>query len=302
MRGLLVAVAVSAAACGFEAPATIDGGPPDALRDGEAPPDMQVPLGPWSPPTEVMLPLVGSLDDPSLTDDGRQLFFGYTPFGSGVDEDIWVAERASIATPWGVPTRLSMTTANDTTGRISGDGLTLLFASDRVSSDFRIYRTTRARPDDAFGNVTVVNELTEGGSDTYSPATSRDGLGLVICSNRMGGRALDESLFYAQRTTTAGSWSTPVKLDELASEEPDCDPWTPDPLTIYFVRGPLATSDIYVATRSTPSGAYGPPTLVTEVNSPVRDSDPWVSADGKTMYFASTRNGGASKIYVSTRQ
>lgn len=50
-------------------------------------------------------------------------------------------------------------------------------------------------------------------------------------------------------------------------------------------------------------GPFGAPTNVSEVNSSYADSHPWISADGRTLYFASTRPGTttALDLWVATR-
>lgn len=68
---------------------------------------------------------------------------------------------------------------------------------------------------------------------------------------------------------------------------------TPDELTIVFASDRLGTAgslDLYTSTRGSIQVPFnGPSSLGPSVNTKFDDSDPALSADGKTLYFASTR-------------
>ncbi|MFN0251200.1 MAG: TolB family protein [Kofleriaceae bacterium] len=55
--------------------------------------------------------------------------------------------------------------------------------------------------------------------------------------------------------------------------------------------------------RCDPAKPFGAPTPVTELNSTAQDIGPWLTADERTIYFASTRPGGMGSfdIYTATR-
>src|SRR5262245_48718825 len=107
----------------------------DAAPEPDAPPAPDAPIDvdalPWQPPTRVILvlPAAGAVDDPTLTDDRLELYFNF-------QADIFVATRASVGAPWSAPVRVAelSSTANETTPEITGDGLTIYFASDRVGT------------------------------------------------------------------------------------------------------------------------------------------------------------------------
>lgn len=70
-------------------------------------------------------------DDPSITDDGLELYFTSGRQGGA---NIFVAKRATASTPWSkaTVTKLSInSTSFDHSPAISGDGLTLIFSSTR---------------------------------------------------------------------------------------------------------------------------------------------------------------------------
>jgi hypothetical protein len=90
----------------------------------------------------------------------------------------------------------------------------------------------------------------------------------------------------------------------LDTTEHECDAMLPDAQTIYFTRsmGSMTDLDLFFAKRG--AGEFGAPTSVNVLNTPGRDGDPWVSADQRTIFFASNRAGGdgtPDDIYFSTR-
>jgi len=73
--------------------------------------------------------------DPSISSDGRMLFFASERWGGGVGgKDIWVARRATPDDDWGAPVNLGpdvSTPGNERGPSISADGFTLYFQSGR---------------------------------------------------------------------------------------------------------------------------------------------------------------------------
>jgi Tol biopolymer transport system component len=81
---------------------------------------------------------------------------------------------------------------------------------------------------------------------------------------------------------------------------------TADGLTIFFFgnRDIGGGWNIWVSHRESMDEAFGPEVkLKTPINSASFDGAPWISADGKTLYFTSSRPGGsgAEDIWVSNR-
>ena len=79
---------------------------------------------------------------------------------------------------------------------------------------------------------------------------------------------------------------------------------SPDELTLYLAsnRADPGTPnlDLYVATRSSRGESFSAPVAIDAVNSGSDDRAPEVSADGKALFFHSSRSGGYD-VYVSTR-
>jgi hypothetical protein len=86
----------------------------------------------------------------------------------------------------------------------------------------------------------------------------------------------------------------------LGYEEDDpC--FTADRLELYYAirRGELGNDeDIYVSKRATTAEPWGAPTRVEELRSSGTDGTPIVSPDGLTIWFASTRAGGAGGLDI----
>ena len=136
MRAGLVLLVVGCGRIAFD--------PRDVTRDAVMPGT----LGPWSMPALVTELVSGAADDPSLTADQLQIFFASTRSGGLGSEDIWVATRSDITQPFSTPANVTAVNSSefDTTPKITPDGLTLYFASQRPGGlgDSDIWRSTRA--------------------------------------------------------------------------------------------------------------------------------------------------------------
>jgi len=114
----------------------------------------QLPDGTWATATEVSelnSPFPYGTQRPSIRFDGLEIFFfSMRPGGLG-GSDIWVATRQSVDDVWDVPANLGApvdTSFADFHPQISGDGLTLYFASsnpDGACGGFNLFVTTRTR-------------------------------------------------------------------------------------------------------------------------------------------------------------
>jgi len=93
---------------------------------------------PWSEPVNLGPTVNTSSDDgvPSISPDGRLLFFMSDRAGGYGFYDVWVTRRATTDDDWGTPVNLgpTMNTSDfDGTASVSSDGSTLLFMSGRPS-------------------------------------------------------------------------------------------------------------------------------------------------------------------------
>jgi hypothetical protein len=92
----------------------------------------------WKVPVNIGAPVNTSANEyaPFISADGLALFFtSHGAPGSGIDDDIWIATRASLSDPWRVPCRLApplnLSGLADSVPRVSVDGSTIYFYSSR---------------------------------------------------------------------------------------------------------------------------------------------------------------------------
>ena len=92
---------------------------------------------PWGPSVNLGPPVNGAFDDgdPSISDDGRILFFTSGRPGGYGNYDLWVSTRKTTDDKWGTPVNLGRSvnqTDNELGSNISADGRTLYFNSNRA--------------------------------------------------------------------------------------------------------------------------------------------------------------------------
>jgi hypothetical protein len=207
----------------------------------------------------------------------------------------------------------------DVGARLTPDGLTVYFASNRALGDagpagfrtfgtlFDIYRATRSAVDQPFGTPVRADDLDSDAGDAYASLSSTD-LTVYFASDRNGGVV---RLFSATRATSsdpfgAASEITGVAPDALSDDEPYV---TADDSALYFSSArtlDAGISGFHVFRSPIDAGVVGPPVLI-----PVRTDDaglalvafsPVVSADDLTLYFASPAlGGGALDVWRATR-
>ncbi|MBI1850352.1 MAG: PD40 domain-containing protein [Planctomycetes bacterium] len=171
-------------------------------------------LGPNSPFDEV---------GPSVSADGRRLYFASNRPGGLGEYDLWCCERASDVDPFGAPRNLvelnsSGEEANPT---VAADELSLCFASDRPGSrGMDLYWASRTAPDDTFDVPVNLVDLNSPRVDK-APALTCDGRLLVFRSTRDGGAGLSD-LYVARRDlppAPANARPQPVRFDREESPE-----------------------------------------------------------------------------------
>lgn len=290
-------IVVIATGCSFEHGAAVgsqDAAPPDV------PVDMMVaPIG-WSAPVEIAELNSGmGDDDPSLTNDLLEIYWGSKRTGGFGSEDIWVARRASPSDPWSLPANVTElnSSGTETTMKVTGDGLAMYFTSTRNGNVelFFTSRLSRANP----WSTPIQSSLTASNND-YGAFVQSNLRHVIFCS---GDTVPSEALYAADRLDITSQWPTPTRVAELdESNVSECDPMEPSARRLYYSsdRGD-GTYDIYTAHRSSAADPYGSRTAFDAANVPgVNDRDPWVSQDEKLMVFSSDRTGGVDRLYITT--
>jgi hypothetical protein len=277
----------------------IDGGASDATA-----PDAVPVFGPFSMPMRIMAisSMTSSEDDPSVTEDGLELFFNSD---RGGQDDIWVSTRTSTNLPWGPPREVIELNSPqvETTAVVSADGYLIRFASSRPGSFGQdIWFSTRATRTSEWAMPRRIPELSEAGIDAC-PVADRAALTIFFCSDRAGG--LGGVDIYQAVRVAPGVWGNVTNVLEVNSAASDTAPVIRfDNRIIYFASGRpggLGTGhDLYFATRTSSTARFGAPMPMSDLNSMMSDEDPWLTEDLRTIYFSSTRDGDR-EIYTAER-
>jgi Tol biopolymer transport system component len=189
------------------------------------------------------------------------------------------------------------TDLEDTTMKVSADGLTLVFTRVAATNDPDLYLATRQNRAAQWTAAVALEELNTGASE-WSPYLLPDGLTLLFCSNRLG----DEEIFASVRTSAEAAFGPPTRLTGLGTSDHECDPMMPNDEVIFFARqyaANLADTDIFMARRRS-GWDFGDVVRLDELATSSQDRDPWVSPDLSTIYFSSDRSG-SSDVFMATR-
>jgi len=229
---------------------------------------------PWGPP-EHLGPNInseGATCCPNLSPDQHWLYFAGDRPG-GCDEvglgiyNLWVSYRANINDDFGwepavnlgcqlhAP-RPSLGECAPTYFEDDETGLTSLYFCRDVhgnDTDYDLYLSFRRR-DGSFGRPSFVRELTSEGWRNTRTAIRRDGLEMLITSNRPGGQGAND-IWVSTRETTLDGWSTPVDLPPpINTPAAEGGPaLSCDGTTMYFFSsrpGGYGGRDLYVTTRT----------------------------------------------------
>lgn len=245
---------------------------------------------------------------PELSADGKTLYFSRPGEFGGFD--LFEAELPTNDSPSGRIMNLGAgvnSSAWETMSKISSDGLTLYFHSNRGGgvggSD--IYKATRATKSDMFDNAVNLGDEINSSADDLPGHLAQDGLTLYFMSNRNGGHG-GWDLYKATRDNENDSFGQVTNLgDGVNTAWDEFSLWvSADGLTMFFAEYWNATSfrpggeggaDIWVATRESTDQPFGNVVNVNDfslgssINSPQNDFGITISQDwpasGSTLYF-----------------
>jgi Tol biopolymer transport system component len=268
------------------------------------------PLGPFG--GEQNLAEVNSADydlSPAISADGLTLIFTSDRADGAGGYDLWLASRTSPSGSFGAPENMAELNSpdSDSAPELSADGLTLFFASDRGGGqgDFDLWFATRPDSTSAFGapeNLVEVNtEHTE-----RAPSISSDGETLYFSSDRPSEDPDSGSsdIWVATRDDATSAFGEPVFADGINTVDVESDPEiSDDGDTLFFGSdrpdgegGP----DIWYAERTGDASQFGEAANLPGANSAFVDGYPDLSEDGRTLYLASRRSGGAGEMDLWT--
>jgi hypothetical protein len=249
------------------------------------------------------------LANPTLTDDGRNLFYSVQERGGNPEPHAPKIERATWdGTSWGsiqeqvlgdvkMPDfsspAISATGSELWVGMLNGTN-TDIFKSDLQAGVW----TTPVR----------VAELCSSDYDDAPRPPAVAGTLMPLSSKRHGGRLYQ--IYLSKREDDNAVWSEPSKalLGAVSSDAFQSADGFLDSrgLELYFSStrdGDHADSDLYVSRRASLNDAFGEPEPLSDLNDPEGRSEermPWLSSDGKTLYFVSDRTGQYT-LYLATK-
>lgn len=272
-------------------------------------------------PLPATINLDGDDYEPQFDESARALYFvrGKT----GDNADIFVAHRTDEG--WSPPVALdAINTEYDELGpRLSRDGLTLYFYSDRPGGfgGYDLWVARRTSRDIPFDEPTNLGPHVNSSWDEYSPAPTPSGDKIYFASNRPVGelkelpkpkwsatlrenrRRTGYDLYLASVTGAGISDAQP--LDALNSSDDEGTPTvSPNGDFVYFSSnrsGGAGGFDLY-RSRVGPSGFGEIEWLGRSVNGPADDLDPVLSMEGFELLFSSNRSAGGLEASSSSRE
>jgi Tol biopolymer transport system component len=276
-------------------------------------------LTPWNPPVLLDPPVNTVFAElcPSVSKDGRSMyFFSNRPNGSG-GNDLWVTQRSSADAAWGPPLNVTAlnTAFDDQAPWLSHDGHSLYFASSRPGGvgglDLYVSRRVDKKDDLAWLPPKNLGAVVNSTANDISPAhfadDETDQITLYFTSNRAGGVGLDD--IYSSVRYDNGTFGAPVLVPELSSPFVDRLPGIrKDGLEVLITSdrpGTHGALDLWASTRASTSTAWSPPVnLGPDINTIEIDGCARLADGSTTLYFHSTRFGGFPlfDILVSQRE
>lgn len=234
--------------------------------------------------------------------------------GAGVSAMAFFPDRS----PWSEPVHLGPPVNSpfrELVARLSPDELSLYFGSDRPGGlgAFDIWVSRRACPECPWEEAVNLGPNINSAGGDGAPALSHDGLLLFFSGSRAGGQG-GEDIWVSRRTDPNDdlSWGPPVNLGpNVNTAANEGGPAYVPALegggaNLYFDRrqgANNASTDIYQVRVTRDGETFGPAAPVDELNSSVLDGNPTVRADGREVFFWSTRPGlGLADIWVATRR
>jgi hypothetical protein len=237
-------------------------------------------------------------DDDTSDDDDHREAGGSGSGGDGGEETSACNSSADFGTPVALPGPVNSTSFENSPS-LTDDELTIVFQRTVDSNVSNLLIATRATTSDPFGAPTALGLTTSNLS--FMPSITRDGLTLFWSEVADTNRGMD--VFIATRTTVTGQFANPISTG-IASDVEEQDPTvTGDGNEMFFASDQSSPGgdvrQLFHANRNN-LGEFADPQALTELNSDGVEQGVAVSKDGLTIFFGSTRTGGAGKLDVWT--
>jgi hypothetical protein len=185
---------------------------------------------------------------------------------------------------------------SDELGSITGDGLTIVLASRRNSSENQIFAASRESLTGPWGTPSGSDFLGIGADATHgtgSPVVSSDGLTLFFAHQVSSG---PYGIFVSTRPNASSTFGVGTLVSELQVGAAVRPSWlSSDGLRLYFHALENGLWQLYVAERSTVSSSFGAPSKAIFSNLAAfgaSDAEASLTPDELQIFFTSDRAGG----------
>lgn len=232
---------------------------------------------------------------PSTPEAGRDAGAEAEALDAGLDHD--PEPFCDPGLPFGAPEVVLELSAEgaigDFTARLSPDGLVVYFSRVLVGGNFVLHRARRSSRRDAFGPAEELKGIGHVPAEYDShPFPLADGTGFFFQRSTDGGLGRDVLIVSANAD---GTFGTPVPVLGLSTPERlERSPYLWRDEMWIDVHAPAADRRLARARAvRMPDWYTAPEPLDAGAGAGENDQEPVLSADGLTLYFASTRDAGA---------
>ena len=247
-------------------------------------------LGTFNPPWEIQS-LVSDQDDadPSLSDDGKELYF---TSGRNGQLDIWRATRNGVGGQWQAlePVEELNSNAREHSPMVSRNGRTMIF-SRGPSGRGDLWISKRLNRSDNWSEPEPLDALNTADPEG-DPSLSPSGKMIIFTRN--------SDIYMSMRDSLDDDWREPWLVEELSTGHSDADPFLLDEgLTVVFssnVPGGMGKMDLYTATRKSLDQPFGDWIPIMGLNSSASDRDPWISPDGSLIIYSTFLDGDQTLV------
>lgn len=272
----------------------------------------------WSVPVNLG-PVVNSAGpdvNAALSPDELSLYFTSDRVGGLGGNDIYVARRDCVDCEWHAPVNLGApinSSSIEAGPRLSNDGHLLFFQSERPGGQGSgdIYVSRRDNPNDDFDwgpPVALGNDVNTAANEQAAAylQSAEDGSGNLYFNR---GTLAGVDLYYASVSRDGETRGPAIAVTELNDPTSTDQHATvsKDGREILFSStraGGLGGFDMWTSTRRSVHEPWSAPVdMAAPMNTASNDMQPSLSADGRTLIFASNRSGGsgAADLWMSKR-
>ncbi len=274
----------------------------------------------WTTPVALDSTVNASFTDywPCISADGRRLYFS-TPRADGFgSEDIYYSDWDSVAQNWSTAVNCGPgvnSFMREISPAITSDGSRLYFVSSRGGgySTWDVWYSDWDADSGRFLPAVNAGPNINTVCIEWSVAISHDMKTLYVASGYFPGHACDlETLKSSQWNEADSNWGPAdyVPFQQIFPAQLEAASFTADGLTMAFQSwggfsslSPCFQGNYELYTTTWNGSAWDDVSaLCPPVNSPTFDGSPSLSADGRCLYFASSRDDpehGSTDIYVS---